>query len=84
MKVSCRLETTKSSVIESAKEHRQLIAQRNKELWESNCIAGAGLPFLDQPLRQSGFSYFSILPYVVGTQKNRLIETILLITQNIC
>ena len=29
------------------------------------------------------FSYFSHKTYVVGTQKNRLDETILLITQNI-
>ena len=30
------------------------------------------------------FSYFSTKTYVVGTQKNRLNETILLSTQNIC
>ena len=30
------------------------------------------------------FSYFSTKTYVVGTQKNRLIETVLLSTQNIC
>ena len=30
------------------------------------------------------FSYFSIKTYVVGTQKNRLNETVLLSTQNIC
>ena len=30
------------------------------------------------------FSYFSIKAYVVGTQKNRLNETVLLSTQNIC
>ena len=30
------------------------------------------------------FSYFSAKTYVVGTQKNRLIETVLLSTQNIC
>ena len=29
-------------------------------------------------------SYFSTKTYVVGTQKNRLNETVLLITQNIC
>ena len=29
-------------------------------------------------------SYFSTKTYVVGTQKNRLIETFLLNTQNIC
>ena len=30
------------------------------------------------------FSYFSMKTYVVGTQKNRLIETVLLSTQNTC
>ena len=29
-------------------------------------------------------SYFPLLTYVVGAQKNRLIETVLLSTQNIC
>ena len=29
-------------------------------------------------------SYFSTKTYVVGTQKNHLIETVLLSTQNIC
>ena len=33
---------------------------------------------------QKLFSYFSTKTYVVGTQKNRLNETILLSTQNIC
>ena len=30
------------------------------------------------------FSYFSTKTYVVGTQKNRLDETVLLSTQNMC
>ena len=30
------------------------------------------------------FSYFSTKTYVVGTQKNRFDETLLLSTQNIC
>ena len=30
------------------------------------------------------FSYFSTKTYVVGTQKNRFNETVLLSTQNIC
>ena len=30
------------------------------------------------------FSYFSTKKYVVGTQKNRLDEAVLLSTQNIC
>ena len=30
------------------------------------------------------FSYLSILTYVLGAQKNRLIETVLLSTHNIC
>ena len=34
-------------------------------------------------LTKNYFSYFSTKTYVVGTQKNRLIETVLLSTQNI-
>ena len=30
------------------------------------------------------FFYFCTKPYVVGTQKNRLNETVLLRTQNLC
>ena len=30
------------------------------------------------------FSYLSVLTYVLGAQKNRLIETVLLSTHNIC
>ena len=35
-------------------------------------------------LVEKQFSYFSTKTYVVGTQKNRLSETVLLSTQNIC
>ena len=42
----------------------------------------------DRPLVKSAypklFSYFSTKTYVVGTQKNRLNETVLLSTKNIC
>ena len=36
--------------------------------------------------KQNGnaFSYPSVLTYVLGAQKNRLIETVLLSTHNIC
>ena len=42
-----------------------------------------------RPLNKSAqsknkFSYFSAKTYVVGTQKNRLNETVLLSKQNIC
>ena len=33
---------------------------------------------------QASWSYFSTKTYVVGTQKNRLNETVLLSTQNTC
>ena len=39
---------------------------------------------LDKCLIKILFSYFWIKTYVVGTQKNRLNETILLSTQNLC
>ena len=38
----------------------------------------------NQVLSQGPLSYFSTIPYVVGTEKNRLNETVLLGTQNIC
>ena len=34
--------------------------------------------------QKNNFFYFSANTYVVGTQKNRLNETVLLSTQNIC
>ena len=37
-----------------------------------------------RPLVKSAFSYFKMKTCVVGTQKNRLTETVLLSTQNIC
>ena len=41
-----------------------------------------GIEFLSVIL--SIFSYPSVLTYVLGVQKNRLIETVLLSTHNIC
>ena len=35
-------------------------------------------------ITENYFSYFSTKTHVVGTQKNRLNETVLLSTQNIC
>ena len=35
-------------------------------------------------LKKKVFLYFSVETYVVGAQKNRLIETVLLGTQNTC
>ena len=35
-------------------------------------------------VKMSKCSYPSVLTYVLGAQKNRLIETVLLSTQNIC
>ena len=43
---------------------------------------GTGLKLRERTKNQ--FSYFSTKSYVVGTQKNRLNETVLLSTQNIC
>ena len=44
--------------------------------------------YINRPLKKSAyqnyFSYFSTKTYIVGTQKNRLNETVLLRTQNIC
>ena len=38
----------------------------------------------DKRVIKNYFSYFSTKTYVVGTQKNRLNETVLLSTQNKC
>ena len=40
--------------------------------------------FSSECIPKNLFSYFSTKTYVVGTQKNRLNETVLLSTQNIC
>ena len=40
--------------------------------------------FSEECVTEKLFSYFSTKTYVVGTQKNRLNETVLLSTQNIC
>ena len=40
--------------------------------------------FYSRPVLKKFFFYFSTKTYVVGTQKNRLNETVLLSTQNIC
>ena len=42
------------------------------EIWSKECVT------------EKQFSYFSTKTYVVGTQKNRLDETVLLSTQNTC
>ena len=41
-------------------------------------------PLVKRAYPKKIFSYFSTKTYVVGTQKNRLNETILLSTHNIC
>ena len=38
----------------------------------------------DKCIQENYFSYYSTKTYVVGTQKNRLNETVLLSTQNTC
>ena len=49
-------------------------------------FSGTAVPALRTALERSPdyFSYFSTKTYVVGTQKNRLKETVLLSAQNIC
>ena len=39
---------------------------------------------INQAPTENYFSYFSTRTYIVGTQKNRLDETVLLSTQNTC
>ena len=46
-------------------------------------FASALRPLVKRVLQKNNF-YFSTKTYVVGTQKNRLNETVLLSTQNIC
>ena len=49
-------------------------------------LSGTAVPALETALERSPdyFSYFSTKTYIVGTQKNRLNETVLLNTQNTC
>ena len=47
-------------------------------------VFGADRTLVKSAYRKKYFSYFSTKTYVVGTQKNRLNETVLLSTQNIC
>ena len=58
-----------------------------KEFWIEPivmCRSGNGKPLVKSAYQKQYFSYFSTKTYVVGTQKNRLNETVLLNTQNIC
>ena len=50
------------------------------QLQQKTCTAGPQIRVCNEKL----FSYFSTKTYVVGTQKNRLNETVLLRTQNTC
>ena len=52
------------------------------ELWIGS--GERGLAGLELRVRTKKQSYFSTKTYVVGTQNNRLNETVLLSTQNIC
>ena len=85
------LEKKIQSELEAAKKH----GTSNKK---GKCITWIYRVFLKSPwklnlpwkmlvkycITRIWFSYFSIKTYVVGTQKNRLNETILLSTQNKC
>ena len=55
-----------------------------EEISEEEGAAGNYLPPEKKSIPENYFSYFSTKTYVVGTQKNRLNETVLLSTQNIC
>ena len=60
-----------------------------KYMWKQDCIEGYIFLDLEQTFSyewvpKNDFSYFSTKTHIVGTQKNRLNETILLSTQNIC
>ena len=52
--------------------------------WSIGDGSGVGSRPLVKSAYQKYFFYFSTKTYVVGTQKNRLNETVLLSTQNIC
>ena len=51
---------------------------------DSVMVVVAGRAGMFRPPTENYFSYFSTNTFVVGTQKNRLYETVLLSTQNKC
>ena len=66
----------------STKQLNLKVLPTAKSRW---CHISDHLPDLQLRVRTPKiFSYFSTETYVVGTQKNRLNETVLLSTQNIC
>ena len=48
------------------------------------CFTTIGLDKQNLSIKLLIFSYTSVLAYALGAQKNRLIETVLLSTHNIC
>ena len=64
------------------KSHGNCIVDHGKIM--ELCLNFRGKPVVKSAYKKNNFSYFSTKTYVVGTQKNRLNETVLLSTQNIC
>ena len=64
--------------IKVSEVNKECLSQSLKSLWDPRCMVCTG------PLTENYFSYFSTKTYVVGTQKNRLDERVLLSTQNTC
>ena len=56
----------------------------NRIRFEIFCFPDTGLQISVYFEKKNIFLYFSTKTYFAGTQKNRLIETVLLSTQNIC
>ena len=70
-------DTIKSSVHELQQKSLKLFEMAYKKVFKESCI-------LDRPCTKKLLFLFLDQTYVVGTQKNRLNETVLLSTQNMC
>ena len=60
------------------------MASKGRTPWPSCQNVTLGRPLVKGAYQEIKFSYFSSNTHVVGTQKNRLNETVLLSTQNMC
>ena len=66
-------------------DHRQSNGTSRKRQQNTYCTDCTGLDKKKiSSVKMLIFSYLSVLTYVFGAQKNRLIETVLLSTHNIC
>ena len=69
--------------LNKAERSGSILLSKQDQISGSKLFAKIQAPRLEC-VPENYFSYFSTKTYVVGTQKNRLDETVLLSTQNTC